>query len=127
MRQSKKGQFLIFSTLILLILLIFIYSIETDNSYIKNSAKNHILQNVVHETCMVARGLSGTELNASLYLFSSDVSSYCSEFGVTCNLTVVNNTAIPPSGDWDLLDYTHYDLSLVYNNSNLEFSQTILC
>ena len=125
--NNKKGQFLIFSALFLFLLLLFIYSVETDNTYIENSGENKLILNIIEETCLVATLNNGTDLNSSLYRFESEVNSYCLQVGTNCTLDVSNNSEVPPGGDWSALNHTHYDYNLTYNYDGFSFTQTIGC
>ena len=127
LKYQKKGQFLIFSALFLFLLLLFIYSVETDNTYIENSGENKLILNIIEETCLVATLNNGTDLNASLYQFEIDVNDYCSQVKANCTITITNNSIIPPGGNWSDLNHTHYNYDINYSYGGLSFTQTIGC
>ena len=124
--KSKKSQLLILSGMLLFLLLIFIYYIETENSYITKSSQDSILNNIIYETCIIGKNSNGSQIDSRYRAFSGNVSQYCNSNNNYCNLIINNNTAIPPLGNWSKLNYTHYDYSIVYSwdgyNTTLDFN-----
>ncbi len=127
MRFGNKGQFLIFSAMFVFLLLIFIYSIETPNSYIVNSSKFNLIDNIIYETCQVGKISNGSYIDQRYSNFSIDVYNYCLGFGYNCSLNIVNNTAIPPEANWSKLNYSHYDYNLVYITDDFNYSSNFNC
>ncbi|MDA3856502.1 MAG: hypothetical protein PF569_09685 [Candidatus Woesearchaeota archaeon] len=127
MIKNKKSQLFLLSSLFLLLLLIFIYSIETENTYIVKSGKFNLLNNIVYETCKVGKFSNGTYIDSRYLEFENDLESYCISYGYLCNLTITNNTIIPPSGNWSLLNYTHYDYHIDYRYEGYNYSSSFIC
>jgi len=111
----------------LFLIILFIYSLETDNFYITKFSKNTILDNIIYETCVIGRNSNGTQIDQRLKMFVNNVSNYCGERGSYCELLITNNTPIPPSGNWSLLNYTHYDYHIDYNWKGLNTSLDFVC
>lgn len=124
---SKKAQFFILSGMLLFLLLFFIYSLETDNSYIVKFSKNSILDNIVYETCIIGKNSNGTQIDGRFDSYELNVLNYCISRGLSCNLTIINNTQIPPLGNWSLLNYTHYNYNIDYNSDNFNVSFDFNC
>jgi hypothetical protein len=127
MKFDNKGQFLIFSGLFVFLLLIFIYSIETPNSYIVNSSKFNLIDNIIYETCQVGKISNGSYIDQRYSNFSIDVNNYCIGFGYNCSLSIINNTAIPPESNWSKLNYSHYNYALVYSAKGLNYTTDFDC
>lgn len=127
MKKNKKSQLFIISSLFLILLLIFIYSIETENTYIVKSGKFNLLNNIVYETCNVGKLSNGTFIDSRYNEFEVNVESYCLSYGYLCNLTIVNNTIVPPGGNWSLLNYTHYNYHIDYSYEGYEYSNSFIC
>ena len=124
-RRSKKGQFLIFSTVFFVLLLLFIYSQETVNSYIIKPNKNNILNNVVYETCQIGKMSNGSYIDSRFGNFTQDVDSYCNSFGYLCNLTITKQVGAPTN--LSLLNYTFYDYDINYSNDGFYYSSNFTC
>lgn len=127
MLKNKKSQFLILSTLFLLLLLIFSYSLGTENSYITKKSKFNLLDNIIYETCQIGRNSNGTFIDSRYSNFTLDVKNYCQEFNYNCTLSIINNTAIPPLGNWSLLNYTHYNYSIYYEFDGFKYNNDFSC
>lgn len=124
-KYSKKGQFLIISSLFLILLLIFIYSLETENFYIGETSKISLLDNAIYETCYIGKNSNGTYIENRYLNFSGELSAYCLNMGYVCNLTIVNNTVIPSNES--LINYTLFDYSIVYEYDGLEYLKDFTC
>jgi hypothetical protein len=123
--NSKKGQFLILSAYVLILLLLFINSLETENTYIDSFSKNIILTSIQRETCSVAKMGPGTELDSRFSTVHSQVASYCETKASLCNITITKKVGAP--ANTSLLDYTHYTYKLEYNYSNYYYNSTFIC
>lgn len=122
MKNSNKSQFLVFSAMFIFLLLIFIYSLETDNTYIVKNSKFNLIENIIYETCQVGKNSNGSYIDSRYSNFTNDVETYCLDLDYNCTLTIVNNTIIPPDSNWSKLNYTHYDYSL--DITQMDFSYT---
>ena len=120
--KSKKSQFFILSALFYILLLVFIYSLETENSYIVDSDRINLLDNIVYETCQLGYHSGTSEIDSRYGNFSANVSSYCTTLGYSCNLSISLNTASPP-----VYNYTTYDYSISYQKEGLLYSKTFTC
>ena len=106
-------------------LLVFIYSLETENFYIAETSKITLLDNAVYETCFIGKNSNGTYIENRYLNFSLEFSNYCSDLGYVCNLTIVNNTVIPTNES--LINYTLFDYLIIYEYDGLEFSKNFTC
>lgn len=113
--------------MLIFILLLFIYSLETDNFYINKLSKTNILDNIIYETCVIGKNSNGSQIDLRYQQFTGNVSSYCSNMGNTCNLIIINNTPIPPLGNWSNLNYGHYDYSILYSWDGYEIDLDFNC
>ena len=127
MINSKKSQLFILSAVVMILLLIYIYSQETENSYIVKNGQLSLIDNVIHETCQIGYLSNGSYIDQRYSNFTGEVSTYCSSFGYSCSLLITNNTQIPPSGNYSLLNYTHYNYSIDYEYRTLSISKNFTC
>jgi hypothetical protein len=127
MFQSKKGQFAVMMGLLLFLLLYFIYSSETRNTYIYDFGEIHIVDNIKLEVCDVLYVSNGTQINSSIPLMESDVSTYCAGKGYSCTLQFINLTPVPPSGNWSLLNYTHYQMNVTIVSKLYTLQENFTC
>lgn len=125
--MAKKGQFLILSGLFILLLSIFIYSLETDNTYILNLKDSSIVENIQFETCKVLKMSNGTQIISREAILIQNIENYCFQRDVVCNLTLINNTIVPPFGNFSLLNYTHYNLSLEISQGSKNYNSQFKC
>lgn len=127
MFKAKKAQFLVLSMTYLVLLLFLIYYVETENTYIVFSGENHIEKNIILETCEIGYRSNGTQIGPRYENFSNSLLEACYKKGVHCNISIVNNTAIPPEGNYSLLNHTHYDYQVYINSSRLEINKSFTC
>lgn len=123
--KNKRGQFIIFSGMFLLLLLLFIYSLETQNTYIIEPAKFRLLDNIIYESCMIGKLSNGSFIDSRFDNFTLNVASYCNIFGNFCNLTIVKIDGAPTN--LSLLNYTHYNYSLEYNYDDNYYNERFNC
>lgn len=121
----KKSQFFILSFLFLMLLLVFISSLETKNTYIIKGTENDIVENIVYETCMIARMSNGTYIENRFVEFSNDVSGYCNGKGIYCLLNITNNTQIPTN--LSKINYTLFDYNIQLNTSQYYHKSNFTC
>jgi len=125
--KNKKSQFLILSALYLILLILFSYSLETQNDYITKNTKNLLLNNLIYETCQIGKLSNGSFIDSRLSNFSVDVNNYCDGFGYNCSLSIINNTQIPPGGNYSKLNYTHYNYSIFYEVDGFVYTGDFTC
>ncbi len=125
--KTKKGQFLVFSIFLFLSFLLFTYSIETENSYISSSGKNYIQKSIFYETCQIGYSSNGSQIESRYSDFASNLGQYCTDLGITCYLSIENNTQVPPLGNYSLLNYSHFDYSLYYLNGGFQVNMSFRC
>lgn len=127
MINSKSGQFLIFSGFFLVMLLIFIYYTETQNNYILNLGNDYILNNIIYESCMVGKLSNGSNIDTRNSIFISDISNYCFDLGIFCDLNIIKNSTGQAIVNLTLLNYTYYDYSINYSNFGFEYFKNYTC
>ncbi len=125
--KNKKAQFLVFSAMFFLLLLIFIYSLETDNSYIVKRGKTNLLDNLMHQSCQIGIYSNATNIQNRFSNFSSSVLSYCDGFGNSCNVTFTLVMARVPGGNMSLLNYTHFDYAVDYTFEGYGYAGNFTC
>lgn len=125
--MKKKGQFLILSGMFIILLSIFIYSLETDNYYKVNLKDSNVVENIQSQTCNVLKLSNGSQLFNRKDQIIQIVEEYCLQRNIYCSLSIVNNTIIPPLGNFTLLNYTHYNLSLELMNSTKNYNSSFIC
>lgn len=125
MYKQKKSQFILFSGLFLLLLILFIYSLETENSYISKPVKFNLLNNIIHESCMVGKLSNGTYIDQRFANFTIYIQNYCNNFDAICTLTITKDVGAPTN--LTLLNYTHYQYSIEYNYDNYYYNERFNC
>lgn len=123
--NSKKGQFLVLSGAFFILLLIFIYSQETENSYIIKSNENNILNNIIYEACQIGKMSNGSYIDSRFGNYTQDVTIYCSSFNYNCNLNIIKQVGAPTN--LTLLNYTYYNYSITYSNSYISYNSNFTC
>ncbi len=125
LKNNKKGQFMIFSVFFFVILLLFIYSQETENFYIIKSSKTDIANNIIYETCKIGKMSNGSYIDSRLGNFSQSISNYCLDFNYTCILTIEKSPSAPVN--LSLLNYTYYNFTYNYYNYGLNSTVNFTC
>ncbi|MFW5704554.1 MAG: hypothetical protein ACOCXG_01805 [Nanoarchaeota archaeon] len=110
MFRNKKSQLLVLSGLILILSLVFIYSLETGNNYIRQSGEIYIIDNVISEVCNLGKMSNGTNIDARYQDVVLEIDEYCDLYGFFCNVSIVKQAGAPTN--LSLLNYTHYDYSV---------------
>jgi len=113
--NNNKSQLLILSVLVLLTLLIFSYSQETQNNYIKENSNIDIVENVIFETCNIGKLSNGTYIEQRYSNYSSDINSYCQRFNYSCILNITNTDG---ETNLSILNYNNFSYNLKFNSSN---------
>ena len=88
MDLKKKSQFFIFIGFLFLSLLVFIYSIETQNNYIVKSTNYNLLDNILFEVCQLGTNSNATNIESRYSNLTFDVFNYCGGYIYICNLTI---------------------------------------
>jgi hypothetical protein len=127
MKFQKKGQFLIFSALFLFLLLYFIYSLETVNTYKFENGDFIYINEYKDKICTPLISRNGTVLNSTILLIENSIASYCSYAEIDCNFDIYNITPIPPSGNWSLLTMDQFNISFDFNGSYTQVTNTFNC
>lgn len=125
MNYHKKSQLFILSALLLILLLIFTYSLETDNTYIVKTSKYNLLNNIQYETCMIGKTSQGSNITSRYSSYEINVENYCTNLNHICDLTISNNTVLP--SNTSLIDYTMFDYHIKYEMSNFHYDQNFTC
>ena len=126
-KTKKKSQAFIISAMFLFLLMIFIYSQETQNTYIVKSGEYNLVKNIIYETCYIGTTSNGSFIDNRYSTFKNNIYSHCQNIEKICNLTITNNTQIPPLGNYSLLNYTHYNYHLTYLTEHISYSINFTC
>ena len=126
MKRDNKGQFFIASMIMFFLVIVFLYSLETENTYKSYSGKNDILNNLRYETCQVAQKSNGTYLDSRFNNLTAEIQAYCSGYQMMhCNLTITKSSGAP--SNLSLLNYTHYNYSLDYRYQTYQAGGSFNC
>ena len=123
--KNKKSQMFIISGFFVILGLLFIYSLETENYYIISSSKSSLLSNIIHQTCQIGEISNGSYLDSRFAQFESNIETYCPQIGVSCNLTISKSAGAPTN--LSELDYTYYNYSIDYENWGYSYSGDFNC
>lgn len=125
MMKNKSGQFFIISSFILFLLLVFIYSLETQNTYIVNSAESLLVENIIYETCEIGITSNGSYLDSRFSSFENSIENYCSSINFNCNLTTIKSAGAP--ANLSLLNYTFYNFTIDFQGNVLDIEKDFNC
>jgi hypothetical protein len=126
MKYNRKSQFFILSGIVLILGLIFIYSLETSNIYIDNSDDSNRLPNIFSEVCFVAKMSNGTSIDTNLNNTKNELNSFCSNSGLyNCNFSFTKSASAP--ANVSLLNYTHYTFEINFTSNSIEYKGEIDC
>lgn len=125
--KSKKGQFMIFSVFFLFLLLVFIYSLETVNTYKFENGDLLYIHDIEEKICPILNSRNGTILNDTIPTVENSINSYCNSYEVGCIFTIENITSIPPLGNWSYLNISQFEMNYVINNSHIIYNSTFRC
>jgi uncharacterized membrane protein len=123
--KNKKGQLFLISSFLLFFSVLFIYSLETENTYITSSSKNGILGNIIYESCQVGIKSNGSYIDLRYSEFTSNVSNYCDNLNYVCSLTIIKKGGAPTN--LSDLNYTHYDYNINYENEGFVYTNDFTC
>lgn len=113
------------STLLLSVLLLFIYYSGTENFYIVKKGEFNILENIQYETCKIGQFSNGSQIDLRFTNFTSEVFNYCQNLNYYCNLSIIKNATAPTN--LSLLNYTYYDYSINYSANKFKFNGSFNC
>ena len=125
LKQTKSGQLFIISSFLLLIGLVFIYSLETENSYIANFGESIIIENIIYETCELGYQSNGSYIETHFTNFQNLVNQNCLNKTYKCELTITKQLSAPTN--LSLLNFTHFNYNLKFTSNTLNYSNTITC
>ena len=125
--KNKKSQLLIISVLFLFLLIIYIYSVGTSNYYNVETRDFSIMDNIISETCFIARNLKGEALDLGLKSFKYNSSNYCREHNWKCDLSIINLTALPPLGNWSMVNNSLYEFEIDYSDMKYSAKKRFIC
>lgn len=123
--KNKRGQLFLLSTFMILLAILFIYSLETENTYIVKSAKTGILNNIIYETCEVGKLSNGSYIDSRYTQLTTDISNYCSGLSNTCTLTIIKQGGAPTN--LSQLNYTHFNYNINYENHGFKYLGDFNC
>lgn len=127
MLKNKKSQFVVLTGFVFLLLVLFIYSQETENTYINNNGKYHLIENIKHESCLIGKKSNASYIVSRFDDFTSKVSSYCSNYGYYCMLNISFKPSMPPGGNPDLANYTQFNYQIIYGFDGLNTTTNFTC
>ncbi len=127
LKFNNKSQIIVLACAFLFLIFLYIYSLETMNSYINMPPKTTILQVVADEVCYLAYRSSGEDLDLRLKMVNSSLLEYCNSEGLLCSFDIIPYGEVPPLGNWSLLNYSYYNFSLFVSDSTFNFTREFKC
>ena len=124
---ARKSQFMVFSAFFLILLLFFIYSLETVNTYkVTNGDFIHISE-FDKKICNAISSRNGTDLNSSILIIENSMNIYCSNDNRNCLFDIYNITPIPPLDNWSYLNISQFEVNYYSNTSWFKSNITFRC
>ncbi|NQZ84671.1 MAG: hypothetical protein HRU03_03040 [Nanoarchaeales archaeon] len=123
--SNKSGQIFILSGFLLILSLVFIYSLETDNSYITDFTNSIIIENIIYETCNIAYNSNGSQFDSRFLSYQNHINLNCLNNNYNCLLTITKQPSAP--ADLSLLSYSDFDFDLYFENKFINYSNTYTC
>lgn len=124
-KKNKSGQIFILSCFLLMLSLVFIYSLETDNSYISDFTNSIIIENIIYETCNIGYQSNGSQYDSRFLFFQNHVNSNCQNSSYNCNISITKQVSAP--SNLSLLNYTDFDFHLYFENNFINYSNLYIC
>jgi hypothetical protein len=125
MNSNKKGQLFIIGGFFIMLSLVFIYSLETDNHYIISSSKSSLLSNIIDQTCQVATLSNGSYIDTRFTDLETKTNQYCNSINLNCDLVISKSLGAPIN--LSELDYTYYNYSIYYKNEGFSYNNSFRC
>lgn len=125
LKNNRSGQLFIISSFLLILSLVFIYSQETQNSYIVHFTDSIIIEDIIYESCEIGYTSNGTFIESRFSSFENYINLDCQNNFYNCQLTITKQIAAPTN--LSLLDFTHFDFELSYDSQNVNYSNQYIC
>jgi hypothetical protein len=123
--KNKSGQIFVLSGFLLILSLVFIYSLETDNSYITDFTDSIIIENIIYETCVIGQNSNGSQFDSRFLSFENHVNLNCQNNYYNCLLNITKQGSAPVN--LSLLTITDFDFHLIFENDFINYSNTFIC
>ncbi len=127
MNFLKKSQFMVISGLFLFMIIYFIYSIETDNTYISKNGNFILLEKYPQELCLPIQNKTGITLNQSINTLENRFTNYCNGIDYNCSINIYNITTAPPEGNISKLNMSQYRISITFEDFDYNYSEDFSC
>jgi hypothetical protein len=123
--KNKSGQIFILSGFLLILSLVFIYSLETDNSYITDFTDSIIIENIIYETCILSQNSNGSQFDLRFSILENHINSNCQNNNYNCLLNISRNLSIITN--LSLLTSTDFNFHLYFENEFINYSNKFIC
>jgi hypothetical protein len=123
--RNKSGQIFVLSGFLLILSLVFIYSLETDNSYIIDFSDSIIIENIIYETCVIGQNSNGSQFDSRFSAYETHVNLNCQNSHYTCLLNITKQSVA--TTNLSLLDVTDFDFHLYFENQFINYSNIFTC
>jgi hypothetical protein len=127
MKYQKKSQLVVLASLLLLFSLVFIYSLETENYYIKKKSDISILENINSQVCKMAYDSNSSNLIQRFNDMEIDIENFCLDLEGFCDLNISLKTGMPPAGNFSLLNHTQYNYMINFSLNQIRFQGDLKC
>ncbi len=105
--------------------LVFIYSQETQNSYIVHFTDSIIIEDIIYESCKIGYTSNGTFIESRFSNFENYINLDCQNNYYNCQLTITKNISAPTN--LSLLNFTHFDFEFSFDSQNINYSKQYIC
>ncbi len=123
--KNKSGQIFILSGFLLILSLVFIYSLETDNSYITDFTDSIIIENIIYETCEIGQNSNGSQFDSRFLSYQNHINLNCQNNYYTCLLNITKKGSAP--ANLSLLTVSDFDFHLYFKNQFINYSNLYTC
>ena len=123
--KNKSGQIFILSGFLLILSLVFIYSLETDNSYITDFTDSIIIENIIYETCVIGQNSNGSQFDSRFLSYKNHINLNCQNNYYSCLLNITKQGSAP--ANLSLLTLADFDFHLTFENDFINYSNTFIC
>jgi hypothetical protein len=123
--KNKSGQIFVLSGFLLILSLVFIYSLETDNSYITDFTDSSIIENILYETCIIGQNSNGSQFDSRFSTYENHINLNCQNSHYNCLLNITKQSGA--TTNLSLLAVTDFDFHLYFENQFINYSNFYTC
>lgn len=122
-KKEKKSQLAVLSVFLFGVVLIFIYSIETPNTFNIQPSYIYIIDSIELKFCThTENSPQGLILLNSLGDFENKMEQYCTATFIDCEINTYIHT-MPPDDNLSLLTFSNIRMNYSFESSNFQFNK----